>query len=111
MEYQTRFENEIAVVTIAGRLDGVTAPECDQNVRELIEGGTNRLIIDLGALEYISSAGMRCILLTAKLLKEKNGQFYLANVTGNVRSVFDMSGFSNIFQITDSVATALDKLQ
>jgi stage II sporulation protein AA (anti-sigma F factor antagonist) len=107
MEFQSRFENQIAVITIAGRLDGVTALECEKSMRELVIGDTNRIIIDFGNLDYISSAGLRSILLTAKLVNEKRGQLCLANVTGNVRSVFDMSGFSSMFKIADSVEQAL----
>jgi len=107
MEFQSRFENQVAVITIAGRLDGVTAPECEKKMREVVSNGARLIIIDFGNLEYISSAGLRSILLTAKLINEKEGKLSLANVEGNVRSVFDMSGFSNIFKIADSVELAL----
>ena len=107
MEFRSRFENQIAIITIAGRLDGVTAPECEKQMRELLSGDTSQVIVDFGKLDYISSAGLRSILLIAKLINEKQGQLSLANVEGNVRSVFDMSGFSNIFKIAESVDLAL----
>jgi anti-anti-sigma factor len=104
---QTRTENNAIVITISGRLDAVTAPEYEKSIRELIGGGNNFFVVDFEPLDYISSAGLRALLLMAKLLKEKGGKVCFANVKGNVRSVFDMSGFSALFKIESSVAEAL----
>lgn len=110
MEFQSRNENGGTVVTLAGRLDAVTTPEYERRIRELIEGGASRLVLDLEKLEYISSAGLRGLLLTGKLIAGRQGQVRIANVTGGVRSVFDMSGFSSMFQVEDSVPAALAAL-
>jgi len=110
MDLQTRIENNAIVVTISGRLDAVTAPEYEKRIRELIDSGNNYFVVDFEQLDYISSAGLRALLLMAKLLKEKGGKVCLANVKGNVRSVFDMSGFTTIFKMEDSIATALAAL-
>lgn len=107
MDLQTRTENNAIVITISGRLDAVTAPEYEKNIRELIGGGNNFFVVDFEPLDYISSAGLRALLLMAKLLREKGGKVCFANVKGNVRSVFDMSGFSALFKIENSVAEAL----
>jgi stage II sporulation protein AA (anti-sigma F factor antagonist) len=107
MDLQTRIENNVIVVTISGRLDAVTAPDYEKRIRELIDSGNSYFVVDFEQLDYISSAGLRALLLMAKLLKEKGGQVCLANVKGNVRSVFDMSGFTTIFNMEDSIAAAL----
>lgn len=107
MDLQTRIENNAIVVTINGRLDAVTAPEYGKRIRELVDGGNTNFVVDFEQLDYISSAGLRALLLMAKLLKEKDGRMCFANVKGNVRSVFDMSGFFSIFKAEDSVAAAL----
>ena len=107
MDLQTKQENNAIVVSISGRLDAVTAPEYEKAMRELIESGSSHFVIDFEQLEYISSAGLRVLLLIAKLLKEKEGRVCLASINGHVRSVFDMSGFFSIFQVEDSVAVAL----
>jgi len=110
MELQTRREDNAVVVTISGRLDAVTAPDYEKRIRELIDGGNTCLVVDFEQLDYISSAGLRALLLMGKLLKEKGGQVCFANVVGNVRSVFDMSGFTTIFKMEDSTAAALAAL-
>lgn len=107
MDLQTRIENNAIVVTISGRLDAVTAPEYEKRIRELIDSGNSYFVVDFEQLDYISSAGLRALLLMAKLLKEKGGQVCLANVKGNVQSVFEMSGFTTIFNMKDSIAAAL----
>ena len=110
MEFQTRKETGGVVVSLSGRLDAVTAPEYEKRVRELMEGGEVCFVIDFERLDYISSAGLRGLLVTARQLKAKGGQLRFANVQGGVRSVFDMSGFVSMFPIDDSVAAALGAL-
>ena len=110
MEIHTKKEANATVITITGRLDAVTAPEYEKTVNELINAGEIKLVVDFDALEYISSAGLRGLLVTAKQLKGKGGQVRCANVRGTVREVFDISGFGSIFQMDDSVADSLAKL-
>lgn len=107
MDFQTRVENKATVVTISGRLDAVTASEFEKRIRELIDSGNIYIVVDFEQLDYISSAGLRGLLLMAKLLKEKGGRVCLANVKGNVRSVFDICGLTTIFKMENSVAEAL----
>ncbi|MEE7624832.1 STAS domain-containing protein [Methylobacter sp. Wu8] len=107
MDLQTRSENNAVVVTISGRLDAVTAPDYEKSIRELIDGGNICIVVDFEQLDYISSAGLRGLLLMAKLLNAKGGRACLANVKGNVRSVFDMCGFNTVFKMENSVAEAL----
>src|SRR5437667_4007479 len=110
MTIQTARHGGISVVSVSGRLDGVTAPEYERTVRELIDGGTTRVVLDFDQLEYISSVGLGELLVTAKLLKEKDGQFCVANVHGNVLSVFEMCGIGKLLKIHPSVAEALAAL-
>ena len=110
MEFLSRTENGGTVVALGGRLDAVTTPEYERRIEALLDGGATRVVLDLEKLEYISSAGLRGLLLTAKRLQARKGRVRLANVTGNVRSVFDMSGFGTMLRIEDSVAAALAEL-
>jgi anti-anti-sigma factor len=107
MDLHTRTEGNAIVVTLSGRLDAVTAPEFEKSIRELIDSGNSRIVVDFDQLDYISSAGLRGLLLMAKLLNAKGGQSCLANVKGNVSSVFNMCGFCSVFKIENSVAEAL----
>ncbi|NTU97797.1 MAG: STAS domain-containing protein [Chlorobiaceae bacterium] len=107
MIIQTMKEGAGLVVTVSGRMDAVTAPEYEQKFEEMLSNGETDFVIDFEKLEYISSAGLRALLSTSKKIRNKNGKIHLANVCGNVREVFDISGFTGIFQVHGSVAEAL----
>ncbi|MDD2466640.1 MAG: STAS domain-containing protein [Desulfobulbus sp.] len=110
MEIQSRIENFTAVVTVTGKMDALTAPAYQEKLNQLIADGTIAFVVDLEGLNYISSAGLRGILATAKALKGKGGQVRFANVKGTVKEVFEMSGFGSIFQTHDSVTAALNAI-
>lgn len=110
MDLQTRTENNATIIAISGRLDAVTAPEYEKRIREMIDSGTISFVVDFEQVDYISSAGLRALLLMTKLLNAKDGRVCLANVKGNVRSVFDMCGFCAVFKMENSVAEALAAL-
>lgn len=110
MEIKTTKEANANVLTISGRMDAVTAPEFEKVIKQLIEEGNKGFVVDFKGLDYISSAGLRALLATAKLLKGKGGQIRFANITGTVKEVFDISGFGSIFQMHDSVAAAVAEI-
>ncbi|MCX6180197.1 MAG: STAS domain-containing protein [Chlorobiales bacterium] len=95
------------VMTVAGRMDAVTAPEYEKKVNDLIADGETNFVVDFEQLDYISSAGLRALLASAKKIKGKSGNILLANIRGSVKEVFDISGFGTIFPMHDSVASAL----
>jgi anti-anti-sigma factor len=110
MEIQTRKEGNAWVVSVKGRMDAVTAPEFEKNLSDLISGGENGLILNLAGLEYISSAGLRSILVTAKKLKGKQGKLVFTGLQGPVEEVFKISGFHSILKIVDSEEAALKEI-
>ena len=110
MEFHTRKEANATVLTVKGRLDAVTTPDYENKVKKLIDDDGSRIVIDFDGLDYISSAGLRGLLVTAKQAKAKDGQVCFANVKGAVKEVFSISGFHTIFSMHDSVAEALATL-
>ena len=99
----TRKEKNALIVSVKGKMDTVSAPEFEKKLAEWIEEGENNFVIDLAELDYISSSGLRCILATAKKLKAKDGQIFLSSLQDVVKEVFDISGFSTIIPISESV--------
>jgi anti-anti-sigma factor len=79
----------------------------EKDLTELIAGGERFLVLDLGGLDYISSAGLRTILVVTKRLREKQGRLLLASPKSVVREVFEISGFSSIIPILESVDAAI----
>jgi anti-sigma B factor antagonist len=90
-----------AAVTYAlvGRLDGFTSAAHEATLKALLTGETHSVTIDLSQLEYVSSAGLRVLLMTAKIAKAKGGAVVLASPTPVVLDVLGISGFDKIFDI------------
>lgn len=98
MDLKIRQENTATTVEIIGRVDTITAPELEANVKPLIANGVT-LIFDCEKLEYISSAGLRVVIATQKQMTACSGKLIIRNLNREVKSVFDLTGFSNILNI------------
>lgn len=98
------------IVSVSGKLDAVTAADYEKAIGALIDEGKLRLVVDFAELSYISSAGLRVLLSTAKQLKPKGGVAVFASLQDNVREVFEMTGFSAILGIHPSTEAALAAL-
>ena len=109
MELQQRKENHVLIVALKGRLDAQTAPGMEKDLLESIEKGEKHFLLDLSGLQYISSAGLRSLLVLAKKLKTVTGEILFAGLEGPVAEVFKISGFNSIFKIYPSVSEALDQ--
>jgi anti-anti-sigma factor len=107
MEILKRKEKDALVISLKGRLDAVTTPVLEKDLTELMAGGERFLVLDLGDLVYISSAGLRTILVVTKRLREKQGRLLLASLKSVVREVFEISGFNSIIPIFESVDAAI----
>ena len=97
----------VTVVSFEGHLDTNTAPDAQTQLDGLIEGGKTNILVDFSDLDYISSAGLRVLLITAKRLGSSGGSLRLCSLNETVREVFDMSGFSTIFSVLGDRAEAL----
>jgi anti-sigma B factor antagonist len=96
----------IYVVTIDGRLDSGTAPSLDQSLTAAIASGIKRIIIDFVRIEYISSAGLRVILKTAKELKRLDGMLVLCSMADYIKEIFEISGFTAFLPIKENLHDA-----
>ena len=90
-------ENGKAAFALEGRLDTVTAPELDKELKGALEG-VSELTMDFAKLEYISSAGLR-VLLAAQKTMNKQGEMRLLNVSETIMEIFEVTGFSDILTI------------
>ena len=107
MQVQESKRGAVLVVAAEGRLDGSTADAFQDRLSAAVERGETDILLDFSDLAYISSAGLRILLVTAKRLKEGNGQFAVCGLTDSVTSVFNVSGFNTIIRIFPDQAAAL----
>lgn len=110
MDIANRKEGKAVIMTVRGRMDAITATEFDKEIGVIIGNREKLIIIDLSGLDYISSAGLRSMLSASKTLKGEGGNIILTSLKDVVREVFEISGFSAILPIYESVETALLKI-
>ncbi|AOY60347.1 MULTISPECIES: STAS domain-containing protein [Desulfococcus] len=107
MEIIEQQQNDAWIFRIDGRLDSNTAPDLETTVFNAIERGARNMVIDFGSLAYISSAGLRVILKTAKDLKRLDGSLVLCAMQDYVREVFEISGFDTFLPIVPTTGDAV----
>jgi anti-sigma B factor antagonist len=97
---------DAVIVRFEGSLDTNTAPQAQQHFDALVDEGSTQLVVDFTDVDFVSSAGLRVLLATAKRLRP-DGSLRLFGLNPSVREVFDVSGFSTIFAVFDDEASAL----
>ena len=107
MDITTRTQNDVTLVAFAGNLDSNTSPQAQQALDGILASGVRKMAIDFAALDYISSAGLRVLLGTAKRLSGAGGSLRMFGLNETVREVFDISGFSTILAVFATEADAL----
>ncbi|NJN45740.1 MAG: STAS domain-containing protein [Candidatus Competibacteraceae bacterium] len=111
MEIHEQTHGKVLVISPAGRLDSLTYRSLEDHLSALIRNGKTTLVIDFTQLEYISSSGLRVLLMAAKQVRAAQGKLALAAMSASIREVFDISGFSSIFEIYPSAQEAIQAVE
>ncbi len=90
------------IVELSGSFDGTSASGFDQEIEAKAGGLGAEMVWNFNGVKYVSSAGLRVILKTAKLMKSKGTAFVLCNIKDYVREVFDMAGLGSVLDIRNS---------
>ena len=98
MEISTERKGSALVATTEERIDGVNARAFQDALQAAIEDTDRAVILDLRQLTYISSAGLRVILLIARTLQRQDGNLAVCSLSGPVKEVFQISGFDKIIK-------------
>ena len=109
---QERYGNAV-VLGLSGRIDNSTNEGLKSGLDEHIPGcrtGGDRLILDFAKVDYISSVGLRVLMLAAKQIREQGGAIVVAALQPVVREIFEISRFNLVFQCFGSVRDALIKV-
>ncbi len=107
MEINIKEVNSVNVVEFTGNLDTNTAPEAERQINGLLDGGASKILVNFENLNYISSAGLRVLLATAKKMMVSGGSLKICSLNSTVQEVFDISGFSTILSLAANEADAL----
>lgn len=110
VEYNRNDRQGISIVALKGRLDSANAGELEKGLGDLFTQPGQKAVVDMEKLDYISSAGLRVVLMLAKRARQSGGRLLLSCLAPSVREVFEISGFLKIVEVvsnTDAAVTAL----
>ena len=102
---------DVAVWAPEGRVDAAAAPNLEQAMMSSIGEGASNVVLDLGRTRYMSSAGLRVVLVVARDLQVRNGRFAVCGLNDEVKELFEVSGFSLIVSILPDRDAAVAAVQ
>ena len=111
MQIKEDKQNDVMVLTVTEHLDSATASVFESRLLGLVDRGERRIVVDCGALDYVSSAGLKVFLLAAKRLEPLGGRLVLCTLAPSVLMIFEMIGFTRIMKIMASREDALRVLR
>lgn len=97
MKIETKTRGEVMVVALAGELDGRTTPDVQEKLLPLIEPGC-KILLDLSGVVYMSSAGLRTLLLLYRQIDAENGRVVLVGLREMIRDTMAITGFLDFFE-------------
>jgi anti-sigma B factor antagonist len=102
---------KVRVVSLIGKIDTSASSEVEKSINDLIDQGNKYLVMDFSDTEYISSSGLRVMLSSLKRLRKIQGDMKLACAKPMVKHVFELAGFTQIFEFYDSQDVAASNLK
>jgi len=107
MELNINENNGVKVIQIEGNLDTSTSPKAETQINDMINNGELKMVIDLSGTGFVSSAGLRVFLSTAKQITAKGGAVKFCSANDVVQEILDISGFSGILDVRSNQEEAL----
>lgn len=107
MEIQEQQNGDVDIVSISGKLDAYSSTELDKKFNLLITASRVKLVVNCEKLEYISSSGLRVLIAALKKVRKLNGDVKLSCLKPMILEVLNISGFTQLFTVTDSVSAAI----
>lgn len=108
MDIACEVTDGVSIVSIEGSLETATVLKAESFLMGKIDEGARRILIDFSKLDYLNSAGLRVLLITAKKLSSKEGELRLCSLNETVQEMFDISGFSMLLKVFENRPTALE---
>jgi anti-sigma B factor antagonist len=113
MEITHKSFARVDLLSIHGRLDAASAPQLKQKLDELFDQGRYQIVLDLADLNYVASPGLRVLIEARKRARDRKitnlegGDLRLANMPDRIREVFDLTGFTSLFEVYDDTLSAV----
>ncbi len=99
MEIIESKKDQVTILGLVGRLDTTNYNELEKKIFDLIDRKIILILVDCSRLDYVSSSGLRILLMALKKISSSKGRFVLSNLQENIAEIFEISGFTSIFEI------------
>ncbi|MEI6174171.1 MAG: STAS domain-containing protein [Bacteroidota bacterium] len=107
MEINEQKTDQCVIIGITGRLDTTNYSILEKKLMELIDNHHDKILVECSKMDYVSSSGLRILLMALKKVTMAKGKFVLCGLQENIREIFEISGFTNIFEIYTTQDEAL----
>lgn len=107
MEINQDRAEDVTIVAPAGRVDYASSPALERHLRDVFRRNGSSVVVDFGAVEYVSSAGLAVLLTAARQARDANGRLVLCRVGAGVREVFSLAGLLPLFTIEETREAAV----
>jgi len=111
MKIKSENTSGLLLIHVEGRLDAITSPEFEKEAMPMIQQTADPVLIDFGKLDYISSAGLRTLLIIAKEMKKADNALALCCLNEAITEIFNISGFQTIFSIYPTIEEGVSSLK
>jgi anti-anti-sigma factor len=99
MEISELKTDQCVIIGITGRLDTTNYSILEKKLMDMIDSHHDKILVDCSKMDYVSSSGLRILLMALKKITMAKGKFVLCSLQENIREIFEISGFTNIFEI------------
>lgn len=110
MEITSRLSEGVALVSVVGRVDSAVARDWEFGLVAAVNEGGGQVVLDFGELSYMSSAGLRGLLVASKKADAEGGRIVICRVSDRIREILEVSGFVRFLKVYDSVDEARSAL-
>ena len=110
MNLESQNHGAVELVTLPPRLIMANAPQTRSALKTLVEGGRNRLVLDLKSVEFVDSSGLSVLVSTLKAVQSENGEVVLLNPSDGVRSLIELTRLHQVFEIFEDRSAAIQRL-
>jgi len=100
-------KDDAIIVQLEGKIDTLTSPNIQESILSHIEAGKTKIVLDLSAVNYISSMGLRVFIVIQKKLKQLNSELVICHLNDMLKQIFDVSGFTALFYFSNAIDDAI----
>ena len=110
MDLNIEEKNNVTIISFDGRLDSNTSPEVQNEVIPMLSPGM-KIVLDMENCDYLSSAGLRVLMMIGKILSKKDGKGVFLKLSQDLKDIMEMTGFGDIFENFEELGQAIQAVK